>query len=246
MSHQFYDGEVFHKRFVGAEHKFTYGFFMLDIDMSTLDTLKTKFFSYNSWNLFSFFAKDHFGKGESFLLNADELLQKFNLKPTEKMRFLTLPRIANYVFNPISALVLFDENKPTQMMVEVHNYNGGRVVYPVKLEQKSQTQYIGEVQKDMYVSPFLKRDGVYKFTFEYSQEKMALGVYLYEDGVKTMMTTFNATAKEFSTKSVLSLFGKHTFLTFWVVTRTLWQSLKLYLKGLKFNGVTPVDEFRRY
>ena len=75
---------------------------------------------------------------------------------------------------------------------------------------------------------------------------MALGVYLYEDGVKTMMTTFNATAKEFSTKSVLSLFGKHTFLTFWVVTRTLWQSLKLYLKGLKFNGVTPVDEFRRY
>ena len=168
------------------------------------------------------------------------------MQPTKKMRFITLPRIANFIFNPISVLVLFDGDQPTQLMVEVHNYNGGRVIYPVLLEQKSQTQYIGEVKKDMYVSPFLKREGIYKFSFEYSQEKMALGVYLYEDGVKTMMTTFNATSREFSKKNVLSLFCRHTFLTFWVVTRTLWQSFRLYLKGLKFNSVTPEDEFRRY
>jgi len=60
------------------------------------------------------------------------------------------------------------------------------------------------------------------------------------------MTTFNATSREFSKKNVLSLFCRHTFLTFWVVTRTLWQSFRLYLKGLKFNSVTPEDEFRRY
>lgn len=246
MTHRFYDGEVFHKRFKEADHKFTYGFFLLDIDVRTLDTLKSKLFSYNSWNLFSFFPKDHFGKSESFLQNTNELLERFNLSPTTKMRFLTLPRIANFVFNPISVLVLFDDERPTQMMVEVHNYNGGRVVYSVELKQKSQTQYIGEVAKDMYVSPFLKRDGVYKFTFEYSIEKLGLSVYLYEDGEKTMMTTFIGKAKEFSDKSILSLFCKHTFLTFWVVTRTLWQSLRLYLKGLKFNTVTPVDNFRRY
>ena len=246
MSHKFYEGEVFHKRFKDAEHKFTYDFFMLDVDVYSLSTLKNRFFSYNSFNLFSFFAKDHFGKTNSFLQNIEELLEKFDLDATKKMRFLTLPRIANYVFNPISVLVLFDEERPTEMLVEVHNYNGGRIVYPVKLEQKSQTQYVGEVQKDMYVSPFLKRDGLYKFHFEYTKEKMALGVYLYEDGVKTMMTTFSATAKEFSEKSVRELFVKHSFLTFKVVTRTLWQSLKLYRLGLKFNSVTSVDQTRRY
>ncbi|MFT5661614.1 MAG: DUF1365 family protein [Sulfurimonas sp.] len=246
MSHRFYNGEVFHKRFKDADHKFTYGFFMLDIDVNNLETLKNKLFSYNSWNLFSFFAKDHFGKGDSFLQNIEELLEKFNLVATKKMRFITLPRIANYVFNPISVLVLFDADVPTQLLVEVHNYNGGRIVYPVKLEKKSRSQYEGEAQKDMYVSPFLKRDGLYKFSFEYSQEKMALGVYLYEDDVKTMMTTFRASSQEFSTKSVVTLFVKHLFLTFRVVTRTLWQSLKLYRLGLKFNSVTAVDEQRRY
>jgi uncharacterized protein len=246
MSHRFYEGEVFHKRFKDADHKFSYDFFMLDIDVNSLSSLKTSFFSYNSRNLFSFFSKDHFGKNESFLQNTQELLEEFNMQPTKKMRFITLPRIANFIFNPISVLVLFDGDQPTQLMVEVHNYNGGRVIYPVLLEQKSQTQYIGEVKKDMYVSPFLNREGIYKFSFEYSQEKMALGVYLYEDGAKTMMTTFNATSREFSKKNVLSLFCRHTFLTFWVVTRTLWQSFRLYLKGLKFNSVTPEDEFRRY
>jgi len=246
MSHVFYDGKVFHKRFKDAEHKFTYPFFMLDIDIQDLASLKNRFFSYNSWNVFSFFTKDHFGNHASFLHNIEELLKKFNTLPTKNMRFLTLPRISNFVFNPISVLVLMDEGKPSKMMVEVHNYNGGRIVYPVELSAKSKTQYVGEAQKDMYVSPFLKRDGIYKFTLEYSQEKIALSVYLYEDEIKTMMTSFNANSKAFNAKNVLALFAKHTFLTFWVVTRTLWQSLRLYLKGLKFNPVTPVDEYRRY
>ena len=246
MSHRFYDGEVFHKRFKEVDHKFTYPFFLLDIDVFSLETLKQKLFSYNSLNLFSFFSKDHFGKKEDFFLNIKELLQKFDVAATNKMRFITLPRIANFVFNPISALIVFEEDKPTFMMVEVHNYNGGRVVYPVKLEAKTGTKYIGEANKDMYVSPFLKRDGVYKFALDYSLEKMGLSIYLYEDDEKTMMTVFSATSKEFSTKSILSLFCKHTFLTFLVVTRTLWQTLKLKLKGLKFNTVTPKDQRRRY
>lgn len=246
MSHRFYEGEVFHKRFKDADHKFTYGFFMLDIDLSSLETLKTRFFSYNALNLFSFYAKDHFGDREDFLQNVCQLLEKFGTKPTEKMRFLTLPGIANFVFNPISVLVLFKNEEPEKLFVEVHNYNGGRIVYPVDLEKKSQTQYRGEVQKDMYVSPFLQREGLYKFTFTYANEKMTLGVTLYEDGEKMMMTTFSGKAKAFSDKSLLALLGRHTFLTLWVVTRTLWQTLKLYIKGLKFNQVTAADAFRRY
>jgi DUF1365 family protein len=246
MSHRFYDGEVFHKRYKEVDHKFTYPFFMLDIDVFSLQTLKTKLFSYNSRNLFSFFSKDHFGKEEDFMVNIKELLQKFNIAQTNNMRFITLPRVANFVFNPISILVLFEDDKPTYMMVEVHNYNGGRIVYPVELRAKTRTKYVGEAQKDMYVSPFLKRDGVYKFALEYSKEKIGLSIYLYEDEVKTMMTVFSANSKEFSKKNILSLFCKHTFLTFWVVTRTLWQTLKLKLKGLKFNMSTSQDQYRRY
>lgn len=246
MNHLFFDGVVLHKRFRDKEHKFTYPFFMIDIDVANLSTLTNRFFSYNKVNLFSFFTKDHFGGKEDFKANIEELLKKCDVEPTQNMHFLTLPRIANFVFNPISALILFDEGKPTTMMAEVHNYNGGRTVYPVKLSASEGSSYQGEVQKDMYVSPFLKRDGVYKFTLDYSKEKVSLSVVLYEDDKKTMMTTFSGSAKEFSSKNVLSLFGKHTFLTFWVVLRTLWQSFRLYLKGVSFHSVTPIDQHRRY
>ncbi len=57
------------------------------------------------------------------------------------MRFLTLPRVLNFVFNPISVLVLFDEeSNPRHILAEVHNYNGGRVVYCVKLEKDEKMQ----------------------------------------------------------------------------------------------------------
>lgn len=247
MSHLFYEGEVYHKRFVPKVHEFIYPFFILDIDVNKLENLKNKFFSFGSFNLFSFSPKDHFGTSDDFHKNIDEVLSTFNLNPTSNMRFLTLPKMFNYVFNPISILVLINkENIPTDMLVEVHNYNGGRVVYHVKLEKKSDTTYRGTVFKDMYVSPFLKRDGVYKFVMGYTSQKLSISVTLIQDNEKTLIASFSGISREFSAKNVKELFLRHLFLTFRVVTRTLWQSMLLYLKGLKFNSVTAQDQIRRY
>ncbi|MFT7005293.1 MAG: DUF1365 family protein [Sulfurimonas sp.] len=247
MSHLFYEGEVYHKRFAPKIHEFTYPFFLLDIDVGKLSELKNRLFSLDRFNLFSFSAKDHFGTSKDFHQNIAETLNKFNLPATEKMHFITLPKIFNYVFNPISILMLFSEdNQPTNMLVEVHNYNGGRVVYPVKLEAISGNKYKGSVLKDMYVSPFLKRDGLYKFVICLVDEKLSIHITLYEDNEKKLIAFFKGSSKEFSSKSVKELFCRHTFLTFWVVTRTLFQSFKLWLKGLKFVRVTPQDEIRRY
>jgi DUF1365 family protein len=247
MSHLFYEGEVYHKRFSPKVHEFTYPFFLLDIDMQKLDLLRNRLFSFGSFNLFSFLPKDHFGTSGDFATNVQETLAAFGLSQMQKMRFITLPRVANFVFNPISILVLFDEqDRPTDMLVEVHNYNGGRVVYPVKLEAASTLSYKGSVLKDMYVSPFLKRDGLYKFIVSMSEGEMAISVTLHQENEKLLVASFSGKAKEFTAKAVMQLFCRHTFLTFWVVTRTLWQSLKLWLKGLKFYSVTQQDQIKRY
>jgi len=239
MSHVLYEGEVYHKRFTPKTHEFTYPFFLLDIDMNDLKSLKSKFFSFK--------AKDHFGESESFENNVSEILEKFEIKDVHSMRFITLPRMFNFVFNPISILVLFDESQtPTQMLVEVHNYNGGRIVYPVKLSHESATKYSGSVFKDMYVSPFLKRDGLYKFVVDYTQEHLNISITLYEDNEKTLIAALKTSAKEYSVQNVREIFFRHMFLTFRVVTRTLWQSLRLKLKGLAFYDVTPQDQIRRY
>ena len=247
MSHMFYEGEVYHKRFSPKVHEFTYPFFLLDIDVTKLEELQNRFFSISKFNIFSFSPKDHFGTSKNFYCNVVSILNEFDMQTTKKIRFLTLPKIFNYVFNPISILILFNEDEsPKEMLVEVHNYNGGRVIYPVQLEATSKTRFKGSVAKDMYVSPFLKRDGVYKFTLSIEEESFSIKVLLDEDDEKKLIASFKGSQKEFSAKSVMSLFCKHTFLTFWVVTRTMWQSLKLWIKGIKFTSVTAQDQIRRY
>ena len=246
MSHKFYDGYIYHKRLVPTEHKFKYKFFMLDIDLEEFESLKTKRFSINKTNLFSFKSKDHFGNKEDFLENVDYLLKNIAISKTTKMRFITLPSIFGFVFNPISTLVLFEENTPTYVIAEVHNYNGGRVIYPVKLETTNGKVYQGKVKKDMFVSPFFKREGEYEIKLQYSNFDMKLDVILFEDGEKKLSSFFHGMAVPFSDKSIKKLLFKHSFLTLFVVTRTLIQSFKLWRKGLKWTQPLPKDQVRRY
>lgn len=246
MSHQFYEGSVYHKRFTPKVHEFTYPFYLLDIDLSLLDRLKNRLFAFEGLNLFSFRSKDHFGQSEDFMQNVKELVEKFGFTPTANMHFITLPRVVNFVFNPISVLILTEDDKPTHLLAEVHNYNGGRIVYPVVLQTKDEKSYTGTIPKDMYVSPFLETRGEYRFLFRQDEKKITLKVDLYEGDQKKLTASFSGNSRPFESKTVAKLFVKHSFITFWVVTRTLWQSLKLWAKGLTFHSPMPSDQIRRY
>jgi len=245
MSHKFQEGIIYHKRVSPKKHDFKYKFFMLDIDMNSFSELENKYFSKNSFNLFSFNTKDHFGKSDDFKKNVKGLLEKYQIKETNKMRFITLPSILGYVFNPISILILFKEEKPTYMLAEVHNYNGGRIIYCVKLESKDNIHYKGIGNKDMYVSPFFKSVGRYAFSLRYEENSFSLGINLFEEDTKMLTTTLVAKSLEFNESNVVKLFFRHFLLTVLVVTRTIWQSLKLKLKGLTWNKPNKKDQVRR-
>ena len=244
--HKFYEGTIYHKRFHPKVHEFKYNFYLLDIDLNYFENLKNSLFSINKLNFLSFKTKDHFGKSDDFLQNVDELLEKFSIKKTKNMRFFTLPRVLNFVFNPISALVVFDDNnQATHLLAEVHNYNNGRVVYPILLEKKGNS-YVGKVKKDMYVSPFFKTDGVYEFQLKYDENKLFLKIDLFEDNEYKLTAIFNSKAKNFNKKSSLNIFFKYMFSTFLVVTRTYIQAIKLFIKGLKIYSPREQDKERRY
>jgi len=248
-NHRFYEGAIYHKRVHPKIHKFKYKFYLLDIDVadsSSFEKLKNSFFSINRLNFLSFKTKDHFGTSDNFLENIDELLEKFNLEKSSKLRFITLPRVLNFVFNPISILMVFDKDDiPTHILAEVHNYNNGRVIYPVKLEKKGKS-FFGIVKKDMYVSPFFETTGVYKFELKYDEEKLFVKIDLYENDVYKLSAIFNSKSKEFNKKTSLSIFLRYAFITFLVVSRTFFQSIKLYLKGLKVYAPRSEDKIRRY
>ena len=65
-----YNGQVIHKRFKPKVHSFKYNVFSLLIDLSELETLdkQVNFFSYNKFNLISFYDKDHGDRDGSSLI----------------------------------------------------------------------------------------------------------------------------------------------------------------------------------
>ena len=71
MTSSIYNGTVIHKRFKPKVHFFRYKVFSLLIDLSELNVLEKKinFFSYNSFNLISFFDKDHGERDGSSLID---------------------------------------------------------------------------------------------------------------------------------------------------------------------------------
>ena len=82
-----YSGNVVHKRFKPKEHFFKYKVFSLFIDLSEIKEIEKKisFFSYNKFNLISFFDKDHGDRNGTSLIewvknNLKQLVSRILIK----------------------------------------------------------------------------------------------------------------------------------------------------------------------
>ncbi len=63
-NHNIFEGTIYHKRYLPKKHEFKYNFYLLDIDVFDLKSLKNTIFSINSFNLMEFKSVDHFEKVE--------------------------------------------------------------------------------------------------------------------------------------------------------------------------------------
>jgi len=166
-----YKCRIIHERLTPRHHKFSYGMFMLYLDLDELVALDAacKIFSVDSPNVFSFYQSDHLKDcpGPPNLLERLRLLAEKNgiRTPIEKVFLLTLPRIFGYVFNPVSFYFLFDGYKvPIACVVEVSNtfHEMKTYIASSSLNLKSDGFRL-TVPKYFYVSPFGKFDDKFDF-----------------------------------------------------------------------------------
>ena len=146
MTSSIYNGTVIHKRFKPKSHFFRYKVFSLFIDLSELNTLEKKisFFSYNRFNLISFFDKDHGNRdGLSLIEWVKKNLKENRINSEEiKVRLLCYPRILGYVFNPLSVFYVYDKNENLiSVLYEVKNTFGEQHTYIFKVENKNLIQH---------------------------------------------------------------------------------------------------------
>jgi len=108
-----YKGFVSHRRFKPIKHFFLYKTFSILFELSELEELHTKIslFSFNKFNIFSFYNKDHGRRDGSNLSKwVKANLKKYELDfEVSKIKLLCFPRILGYVFNPLSIFYCYDE-----------------------------------------------------------------------------------------------------------------------------------------
>ncbi len=238
MTSSIYNGAVIHKRFRPKKHFFKYKVFSLLIDLSELEDLdkRIKFFSFNKFNLVSFYEKDHGHRDGSSLV---EWIKK-NLNENDinskdiRIKLLCYPRIFGYVFNPLSVFFIYDSSeKLTSILYEVKNTFGEQHTYIFKVKDDANL-FQHNCSKKFHVSPFIEMNCDYFFRILKPGEKISVIVDQYQTDEKILYASQDGKRADFTSKELLKSYLKHPLMTFKIISAIHYEAFKLWTKGIKF------------
>ena len=237
MTSSIYNGTVIHKRFKPKIHFFKYKVFSLLIDLSDLNYLNKNisFFSYNSFNLISFFDKDHGDRDGSSLIDwvKKNLIENNINSENIKIKLLCYPRIFGYVFNPLSVFFVYDQNENLiSILYEVKNTFGEQHTYIFKAENNNLIQH--NCSKKFHVSPFIEMNCNYFFRILRPSEKISVVIDQYQLNEKILFASQDGKRVDFNSKELLKSYLNHPLMTFKIISAIHFEAFKLWIKGIKF------------
>ena len=237
MTSSIYNGTVIHKRFKPKIHFFKYKVFSLLLDLSDLNRLDKdiSFFSYNTFNLISFFDKDHGERDGSSLFEwVKKSLVENNINSENiKIKLLCYPRIFGYVFNPLSVFFVYDNQENLiSILYEVKNTFGEQHTYIFKVENNNLLQH--NCSKKFHVSPFIEMDCNYYFKILKPAEKISVIIDQYQLDDKILFASQDGRRVDFNSKELLKSFIKHPLMTFKIISAIHFEAFKLWAKGIRF------------
>ncbi len=233
-----YNGKVIHKRFKPKKHYFKYKVFSLLLDLSELKKIEKeiKFFSYNSFNLISFYDLDHGPRDGSSLIDwVKKNLQSIGITSEEiKIKLLCYPRIFGYVFNPLSVFFVYNNsNNLISILYEVKNTFGEQHTYIFKIK-KNKNLIENFCNKKFHVSPFIEMECKYYFKILEPKDKLSIVINQSDKDGKLLYASQDGFKKLLSNKNLLFSYIFHPLMTFKIIGAIHFEALKLWLKGVKF------------
>jgi len=232
-----YSGFVTHERFKPKRHFFSYKTFSLLIDLSEINNLekKIKFFSYNKFNILSFYNTDHGGRdGRSLIKWVKNALRKekinFNIN---QIKLLCYPRFFGYVFNPLSIFFCYDKNlKLRAVLYEVKNTFNEQHTYVFRCSKQSNL-ILHRCNKKFYVSPFIEMKTFYNFRLLKPGKK--LNILIKQNDEKGLLLIARQAGKrvDLTSKNLFFEFLKHPLMSMKVISAIHFEAFRLWIKGIK-------------
>ena len=232
-----YSGLITHKRFKPKKHFFSYKTFSLLIDLSEVDELgkKIKFFSYNKFNILSFYNIDHGPRDGSSLnkwVRKTLIKAKINIKGGT-IKLLCFPRFFGYVFNPLSIFYCYDKYaKLKAVLYEVKNTFNEQHTYIFRTKPTSNL-ILHKCNKKFYVSPFIKMKTFYNFRLSKPANNINIIIKQTDSGGPLLIAKQVGKKINLNSHNLLYQFLKHPLMSFKVIVAIHFEAFRLLTKGIK-------------
>lgn len=248
-------GRVAHSRLTPRAHAFTYGLFMLALDLDELPALaaRLRLFGTRRWAPLRLDARDHLGitqradgpaaTAQAIREAAVVLLEAHGVgEPVGRMTLVAHARVLGYVFNPVSFVVCYqtDGTTPLAVIADVHNTFGERHAYVLPAATA-----VGEgrwtEKKAFHVSPFFTLDGTYQFALQFAAAGADVRIDLHRDGRPVFVSHLALAARPLTDRSLARVLLRWPLVTAHVIGAIHWQALRLWRKGLTYHPKPRYD-----
>lgn len=233
-----YSGHIVHKRLRPKPHALEYRVFSFFLELDEIGALARRMclFSYNRWNVFSFYDRDHgAGDGQTILeIARAALVEARRPAAGRRIALLTYPRIFGYVFNPLSVFYVYAPSGELETVIyEVNNTFGERTSYVVPAGPKHAGDvYAQSCAKNMFVSPFAAGHGRYGFHIRDPGDEALVAVDFSDGNGPLIKTHFRGRRMCLSDATLLKLVAGFPLFTLKVIAAIHYEAAKLWLKGV--------------
>mgnify|MGYP000140156168 CR=1 FL=1 len=244
-------GQVMHRRLFPKENAFRYGIYYLALKLKDLPSSMGVFLGINRPGLVAFHNRDHGERDGSNLQEwAERILQAENLQAAaHDVTLVCMPRVFGYVFNPVSFWLCHDAHGSLRaVLCEVNNTFGERHTYlcvPDHGGSITENEWI-TAKKLFHVSPFLEREGHYRFRFAIQPEKMGFWIDYHDaSGKKQLVTALTGGLTPLTPRSLHRAFWRYPAVCLVAVFRIHWQAARLVMRGIRYIPKPAQHSFRQ-
>lgn len=244
LSSALYAGTVMHQRLRPMRHRLRYRMFCLLLDLDELPVLhaRSRLFSLNGFNLFSFHERDH-GAPPGVRLRdyIDAQLAAAGIPAGGPVQLLAMPRWLGFAFNPLSIYLCHDKSGGLAAVIyEVRNTFGERHRYLVQIptQQANAGVVRHTLAKQFHVSPFLDMDLTYHVVLTRPGEQrtgLQVSINTADDAGPVLVAHLSTDRQHLDDRTLLRAFVSHPLLGLKVLAGIHWEALWLLLKGAAFR-----------
>ena len=240
MTVDLYVGEVMHRRSRPKAYEFVYRVFNIVVDIDRLrdDAVGRRLFSYNRFNLFSFYDRDHGARDGSTLRPwVEKHLAAAGLShAAAHIRLLCMPRVLGYVFDPISIYYCSDlEGNLAAVLYEVKNTFGDQhgYLFPVERGQTAPQDHVAD--KIFHVSPLIAMNARYRIRTASPDDRLAVLIRESDEEGEFLVATLTGERRDMTDAALLSRFFRIPFLTLKIMIAIHFEAIRLMLRGVKYT-----------